>query len=105
MNELRVLEISILFPNQSAPHRILEIRRHIFWSQLATVLEKPEYSHLRHLSVHLTIHRKARTRERHTEDSVIEFRKQIKHALRHVSSMSTLQFRFKVHAFNFNQNQ
>ena len=105
LDELRILEISIVFPNQSAPHRILEIRRHIFWSQLATVLEKPEYSGLRHLSVHLTIRRKART-ERHAEDSVTEFRKQIKHALRHVSSMSTFQFRFKVHTFNnFNQNQ
>ena len=102
MDELRVLEISIVFPNQSAPHRILEIRRHIFWSQLATVLKKPEYSRLRHLSVHLTIRRKARTGH-HAEDSVTEFRKQIKHALRHVSSMSTFQFRFKVHAFNFNQ--
>jgi hypothetical protein len=106
MDELRFLEISIVFPNQSAPHRILEIRRHIFWSQLATVLEKPEYSSLRHLSVHLTIRRKARTTEHHhAEDSVIEFRKQIKHALRHVSSMSTFQFRFKVHAFNLNQTQ
>jgi hypothetical protein len=47
MDELRVF---IIFPNQS-PHRILEIRRHIFWSQLATVLEKPEYSGLRHLTV------------------------------------------------------
>jgi hypothetical protein len=106
MDELRVLEISIVFPNQSAPHRILEIRRHVFWSQLATVLEKPEYSSLRHLSMHLTIRRKARTQERHAEDSVNEFRKQIMHALRHVSSMSTLQFRFKVHAFNHqNHNQ
>ncbi|KAF8155475.1 hypothetical protein B0H34DRAFT_808579 [Crassisporium funariophilum] len=99
LTELRILKIDILFPNQSAPHRMVEVRDHTFWSWLATVLQKREYLALRQVILDLTIHGKPRTREGRRENSVAEFRAQIRHSLDRLFRISTFHTTFKVHGF------
>ena len=99
--QLKILEISILFPLQPAPDHLSDIHFHAFWSRIAISLHRVEYYALRQVTMHLTVHEKVRTwvdGKKHS--SITQFRNRIKESLKAMLSISSFHFKLKVHAFH-----
>jgi hypothetical protein len=100
-SELKILEISILFPLQSAPDHMSDIHNHEFWSRIAISLLRVEYCSLRLVTMDLTVHERVRTwADGMKRNSLTEFRSRMKESLKPMLNISTFHFKFKVHAFN-----
>jgi hypothetical protein len=100
-SELKILEISILFPLQSAPDHMSDIHSHEFWSRIAISLLRVEYFVLRQVTMDLTVHEKVRTLpDGNKRNSLTEFTNRMKESLRPMFNIPTFHFKFKVHAFH-----
>lgn len=98
---LAFLELSILFPHHAFPTDVAELGGYnTIWARLTVALLRLEYGALRRVTLDLTVHEKVRTWNGRRENSVTEFKKQMRKALGSLLYISTFHFKFKVHAFN-----
>jgi hypothetical protein len=100
-SELKIFEISILFPLQSAPDHMSDIHHHAFWSRIAISLHRVEYYALRQVTMDLTVHERMRTWvDGRKHSSITQFRNQMKESLKAMLNIPSFHFKFKVHAFH-----